>query len=99
LGWRAARQAVALVAAAEIVVHEELIEVALNLLDADIPGRAARDAETLVEERAIHALNEAIGARRANPRGAGLDALERKQELLGVTVFAAAALAPILVNA
>lgn len=52
------------VAAAEIVVHEELIEVALNLLDADIPGRAARDAETLVEERAIHALNEAIGARR-----------------------------------
>jgi hypothetical protein len=71
---RAAAEAIALAAASEIVVLEEDIEVTLDLGWLEVPRHPARHAEALVEERAIHPRDEAIGARRVPARGAVLDA-------------------------
>jgi hypothetical protein len=42
------------------LVSQEVSEVAPNLIDADVSGRASLHAEALVEQRAIHAFNEAV---------------------------------------
>jgi len=68
------------VTAVEIVVAQEPIEVLLDLGGLLIPGLSPFDAEALVEQRAIHSLDEAIGLRRANPGGAVLDAFERQEQ-------------------
>lgn len=56
-------------AALEIVELEKLVQVSLDLLGADVPGRAPTDSEALVEERSVHALDEAVGARAADAGG------------------------------
>jgi hypothetical protein len=50
-----------LVAAFEVVVTQEYVEVALDFGGGDVLGLATGDAEALVEQRAIHALDEAVG--------------------------------------
>ncbi len=39
---------------------QESIQIGLDLIDALIPSRAPRDAETLVEQRPVHSFHEAI---------------------------------------
>src|SRR5262245_27021469 len=62
LGRRPATEAVSLVTSLEVVVRQEPIQVTLNLGRLEIPGRPARHPEALVEQRAVHALDEAVGA-------------------------------------
>ena len=87
-------QTVALMAPLQVVVLHEAIEVTLNLLGRGVRGGAAGDAEALVEQRAIHAFDEAVGARRPDLGGAMVDVLQGEQQLVGMllgtaTVFPA----------
>src|SRR5437588_12156994 len=61
---------------------EEDVEVALDLGRLEVPRRAARHPEALVEQRAIHPLDEAVGPRRVHARRAVLDAFHAEQELV-----------------
>ena len=62
-------------AAFEVVVAQERVEVALDFGGLDVPGLTPCGAEAFVEERAVHALDEAVGARGCYLRSAMLDAL------------------------
>src|SRR5207302_1552395 len=95
LGRRATADAVALVRALEVVEGHEDIEVALDLVGPLVPLRAALDAEALVEERAIHTLDEAIGTRRADLCRAVLDALDGEEQLVGMALGLAAEFAAV----
>lgn len=75
LSWRAAFEAVALIGALEIVVAHEAIQITLDLLWADVPGLPSLHSEALIEQRAVHALDEAVGPRAAYLGGAMLDLL------------------------
>jgi hypothetical protein len=68
---------IALVRALEIVVTQEAVDVALDFLDADVPGLPAADAEAFIEQRSVHALDEAIGLRMAHATGAVIDLSRR----------------------
>ena len=70
LGWGAAFHAAALVRPAVIVAVEVDIENRLHLLDGLEPGAPAFDAEVLVEQRAMEALDDAVGLRPADLCGA-----------------------------
>lgn len=96
LGGRSAPQAIALVAAFEVVVAQECIEVALDLGGRDVPGLASCDAEALVEERPVHALDEAVGARRGDLRPAVFDAFHRQQQFVCMLFWLAAELAAVV---
>jgi hypothetical protein len=91
-----ATEAVALVAALEVVVLQEPIEVTMNLDRLQAPGGTAGHAEALVEERAFHPLDEAGGAWRAHSRGAVLDVLDAKQQFERVLIGAAAEFAAVV---
>ena len=82
LGWRPARDSVALVRSAEVVEGHEGVEVALNLVGRRVPVGAALDAEALVEKRSVHSLDEAACPRRADLRRAVLDALDGQEQLV-----------------
>ena len=56
-------------ASLEVVVAHEAIEVARDLVVADVRSLRSLDADALLEQRAVHALDEAIGARAADLGG------------------------------
>lgn len=67
-------------AALEVVVGHELIEVALNLRDGEVEGLAPLHADALIEQRAVHALDEAVGARTPDLGVAMPDVLDDEQK-------------------
>lgn len=74
----------ALMGALQVVVSHELVEVALDLGDGQIERLPSLHAEALVEQRAVHALDEAVGARGSHLGVAMLDVLQGQQELVGM---------------
>src|SRR5690606_1137697 len=74
----------------------ETIEVALDLVDADVPGLPSLHTEALVEERPVHALDEAVRPGAADLGLAMLDALHREQQLVRMLLGQAAVLAAIV---
>jgi len=79
------------------VVGDEVgVEVGLHLVDALVELGAAHDAEVLVEERAVQALDVAVGLRAAHLGGAVLDLLELQEQLVGMAVGPAAELAAVV---
>src|SRR5262249_23005310 len=80
----------------ETVAIEAAGKVALDLGGLEVPGRAAGDAEALVEQRAVHPLNEAVGPRRVHARGAMLNAFQAQQQLVGMERGSPAKLAAVV---
>jgi hypothetical protein len=75
-----------LVRTAVIIPFEVGVENTLHLVDRVEPGTPALDAEVLVEQRAVQALDDAIGLRAFNPGGAVLDAFELQEQLVGMPI-------------
>ena len=79
------------------VVGDEVgVEHGLHLLDGLEPGAATFDAEVLVEQGAVQALDDAVGLRPLDPGLAVLDALELEEQLVGMAVGPAAELAAVV---
>ena len=83
LGRRAAVHVAALMGPALIVADEEVVENNLHLLDGFEPGSAALDAEVLVEQRAVEALDDAVGLWPLYPGRAVLDLLQLQEQFVG----------------
>ncbi len=83
-------------AAIEVAELDDDVEVGLDLLEGLVPLLPALDSEVLVEQPAVHALDEAVGPRRAGPCGAMLDAVERHQQLVRVVRGSSGGLAPVV---
>jgi hypothetical protein len=62
----------------------ERVQVPLDLGDREVEALAPLHPEALVEQRAVHALDEAVGARTANLRVPMRDVLDCEQELVGM---------------
>lgn len=75
--------AATLVGALVIVDHQVVVEHALHLLDGLEPGAPALDTEVLVQERAVQALDDAVGLWPLDLGGAVLDRLELQEQLVG----------------
>jgi len=60
------------------------IEANLHLVEGLVPGGPALHPETLIEERSVEALDQAVGLGPAHPGGAMFDALELEEEFVGV---------------
>lgn len=88
--------AAALVRSLGIVGDEIGVESGLHFLDGLEPGAAAFDAEVLVEQGAVEALDDAVGLRSADLGLAVLDAFELEEQLVGMAVGAATELAAAL---
>lgn len=73
VGWRPALHAAALVGSFGIVADEVGVEVGLHGLDAFVELLPPHDAEVLVQQGAMQALDEAVGLRPAHLGGAVLD--------------------------
>ena len=85
---------------ARFVVGEEVgVEGGLHLLDGLGPGSLALDAEVLVEQRAVEALDDAFGLGPLHPGEALVDAFELEKELVGMAVGPAAELAAVSLRA
>ena len=73
----------------QIVVVHEAVEIALDFVDADIPGLTSLYPEAFVEERSVHSLDEAVRPRRPDLGGAVLDIVHGQKQfvrmLLGAT--------------
>jgi hypothetical protein len=69
-----------------IVFDKVLIENGLHLLDGLKAGAAALDAEMLVEQRAMPALDDAVGLGPVDPGSLVLDVFELQEQLVGVAV-------------
>src|SRR5882762_8821839 len=82
--------------APEIVVPEKDIEAPLDLRGLQVPRGTTGHPEALVEQRAVHALDEAVGARRVHARGAMLDPVQAEQQLVGMHRRAAAELTAVV---
>jgi len=67
------------VAALEIVVAHEAIEIALDLIDLHVPRLPPLNTEALIEQRAVHALDEAVGAGASDLRLPMLDLFHREE--------------------
>src|SRR5262245_16030617 len=80
----------------EVVVLQEAVKVTLNLGRFEIPGGAAGDTEALVEQRAVHALDEAVGPGRANLGRPMLDTVHGQEQFEGVLLGAPAVLSTIV---
>ena len=83
-------------AAFEVVVAQERIKVALDFARRDVPGLASRDAEAFVQQRAVHALDEAVGPRCGDLRGAVFDAFQCQQQFVRMLLGFAAELAAVV---
>ena len=88
--------AAALMGALGVVDDEVGVERDLHLLDGLEPGGAAFDTEVLVEQRAMEALDDAVGLRPLHAGLAVLDALELEEQLVGMVVHAASELAAVV---
>ena len=95
LDWRSAFHAAALVRTFGVVDDEEGIEVLLHLVDRLVEGLASLDPEVLVKQRAVQALDEAIGLRATHPGGAMFDAFELQEEFVRVPVRTSAELSSV----
>ena len=93
-GW--ALEAVSLVGVTQVVLLEVGVEVTRDLGGTQVPLGAPLHPEALVAERAVHALDEAVAARRANACGSLLDALHGQEQLVGVSVGTATELAAVV---
>jgi hypothetical protein len=65
------------------------VEVGLERRDALVEPAAHRRPEELLQHRAVEALDEAVGAGRADPGLAVRDVVERQVELISVALGAA----------
>ena len=83
-------------AAFEVVVAQERVQIALDLGGRDVPGLASCDTEAFVQQRAVHAFDEAVGARRGDLRPAVFDAFHRQQQFVGMLLGLAAELAAVV---
>ncbi len=72
------------------------MEVTLNLDRLEVPGRAASYMEALLEERAVHPLDEAVGARHPHACGPMLDVLDTEERFVGMLLGAAAEFAAVV---
>lgn len=82
----AAVHVAALTGSSLIVTDEEVVENGLHFLDGFEPGAATLDAEVLVEQGAVEALDDAVGLRTLHPGRAVLDLLQLQEEFVGVLV-------------
>lgn len=96
LGRCAAFQAVALVAALEVIVRKILVKVPLNLLGRLVPLLPALDAEAFVEQGAVHAFYEAVRPRAAHLRRAVLYVVHSKHQFVGMTLDSSAELPTVV---
>ena len=90
VGRRLAVHAAALVESPGVVRDQVGVEVGLHLGDALVELGPAQDAEVLIEQCPVHALDEAVGPGSADLGGAVLDVRELEEQLVGMTVGAAA---------
>ena len=96
LGRRAALQAIALVAALEVVIRKILVKVPLNLFGRFVPLPSALDAEAFVEQGAVHALDEAVRSRTAHLRRAMLYVVQREHQFVGMALGPSAELPAVV---
>jgi len=85
-----------LLGAPGVVEQQELIQIGLNLLDGRVPLLPTLDAEVLIEQRAVHTLDKAVGARTADLGVAMLDILQGRQQLVRMALGLAAELAAVV---
>lgn len=85
-----------MVAAFEVVVVQECVQIALDFCRGDVPSLAPCDAEAFVQQRAVHAFDEAVGARRGDLRPAVFDAFHRQQQFVRMLLGLAAELAAVV---
>lgn len=78
-----------------VAADEELVENGLHLLDGVEPGAAALDAEVLVEQSAVEALDDAVRLRPLHPGRAVLDLLQLEEQFVRVLVGPSAELAAV----
>ena len=83
-------------AAFKVVVAQEAIQITLDLTGADVPSLAALHSEALIEQRAVHAFDEAVGAWALDLGSSMLDVFHSKQELVWVAFVDAAELATVV---
>ena len=79
-----------------IIEHQIGVERDLHFLDGLEPGLAAFNPEVLVEQRAVQALDDAVGLRTPDAGSLVLDAFELQEQLIGMLVLAAAEFAAII---
>jgi hypothetical protein len=88
--------AAALMRSFGIVFDKVVIENGLHLFKGLEPGATALDAEMLVEQGAVPALDDAIVLWPVDPGSLVLDVFELQKQFIGVTVLAAAELAAVV---
>ena len=73
-----------------VVGDEIIVEAFLHFVNRLEPGPAALDAEVLVEQRSVEALDDAVRLRPLDPGGAVLNGLQLQEQFVGMLVGAAA---------
>ena len=81
-----------------IIDGHVVVEHALRLFDGFEPSAPALDAEVLVEQGAVQALDDAVGLRPLDFGGAVLNRLELEEQLADMAVGAAAELTAVVRN-
>ena len=79
-----------------VVSLQVCVERRLHFLDRLEPGAAAFDAEVLVEQGTVQALDDAVGLRALHLGASVLDALELQEQLVGMLVVSPAELPSIV---
>ena len=79
-----------------VVADEVGVEGGLHLIDGLEPGASAFDAEVLVKQGTVEALDDAVGLWTLDAGLAVLDALELEELLIGMAIGPAAELAAIV---
>jgi ABC-type thiamine transport system ATPase subunit len=82
-------------AALEVVLAQERVQTALDLGRSQIPGLATSNPEALVQQRPVHALDEAVCAWRGDLGCAMLDVLHSQHQLVEILLGLAAELAAV----
>jgi len=88
--------AVALVAAIEVVVLDEAVEVALDLFGLGVPGLATLHLEALLEKNPVRELDKAVRPGRSRLGLTVLDIFDSQQQLVGMALLQTAVLAPVV---
>jgi len=88
--------AAALVRPTLIVALQVAIENGLHFLDGFEPCATSLDAEVLIKQRTVQALDDAVGLRALDAGGAVLDLLELQEQLVRMLIGPAAELAAIV---
>jgi hypothetical protein len=93
---RSAVHAPALMGPLAIVCNHVFVEHGLHLVDGLKPCAAALDTEMLVQQRAMQALDDAVGLGPFDPGSPVGDAFQLQEQLVGMLVWAAAEFAPVV---